>query len=312
MANPIVQQINDELSELQKELTKFKNTVDYLNGAKSSVEDAVLKVNHSEAHFSKKVEELKATYNSIIGLSQKVSSVMDKLDTINFPERLDSIEKSVKSTIETLEDTKNKTLIELQKASEVVLNANFEQKFNDLQLLVNDSVRSNDELTTKIENLNLGDKINVFQEEVSKIIYDTYKDLENNTNQISINSAKAIAELNIPERIENIDSIISNQQLELEKMNSNISRIEALVQSLKDNIYSIKKNINDTLTDSIDKQLTLLKSIEVNIAIKLQETTNSIENNFSKLEKKQSKRHYSTISLLVLILISIIVVIYSK
>jgi len=82
MANPIVQQINNELSELHTELSKFKNTVDYLNGAKAAVKDAVIKVNHSEAHFNKKVEELKSTYNSIIGLSDSVSSVMKKLDTI--------------------------------------------------------------------------------------------------------------------------------------------------------------------------------------------------------------------------------------
>jgi hypothetical protein len=310
MANPIVQQINDELSELQKELTKFKNTVDYLNNAKSAVEDAVVKVNHSEAHFNKKVEELKSTYNSIIGLSQTVSSVMDKLDTINFPERLDSIEKSVKSTIETLEDTKKKTLNELQKASEVVLNANFEQKFNDLQFLVNDSVRSNEELTSKIEKLNLGGKINVFQEEVSKIIYDTYKDLENNTKQISINSANAIAELNIPKRIDYIDSVISNHSLELEKMNSDISVISSLVQSLKDNIYSIKKNIHDTLTDSTEKQLTTLKNIENDIANKLQQTTSSIENIFLKIEQKQNRRHYINMTLLIMIFTAIIIVMY--
>ena len=115
MANPIVQQINAELSELQKELAKFKDTVDYLNNAKTAVKDAVVKVNHSEAHFNKKVEELKSTYNSIIILNESVSSVMKKLETINFPERLDSIEKTVKLTIVSLDETKKRLLVKFRR-----------------------------------------------------------------------------------------------------------------------------------------------------------------------------------------------------
>ena len=62
MANPIVLQINAELLELQKELNIFKDTVDYLNGAKAVVNDAVIKVNYSESHFNKKVEEFKRVF----------------------------------------------------------------------------------------------------------------------------------------------------------------------------------------------------------------------------------------------------------
>lgn len=123
MANPIVQQINAELTELQKELAKFKDTVDYLNGAKAAVKDAVIKVNHSEAHFNKKVEELKVAYDSIIRLKGDLESMFEKIDSVDFPSRLTAIEIAVNSTVTSLDDTKVKTINELQIASKTILDA---------------------------------------------------------------------------------------------------------------------------------------------------------------------------------------------
>ena len=88
MANPIVQQISAELETLQKELGQFKATVEYLNGAKTHVSEAVQTVNQAETNFKLKIEELKNTYNSIIRLSDSVTQIIAKIDTINFPERL--------------------------------------------------------------------------------------------------------------------------------------------------------------------------------------------------------------------------------
>jgi uncharacterized protein YoxC len=254
MANPIVQQINAELTELQKELSKFKNTVEYLNGAKEVVNDAVSKVNYSEDHFNKKVEELKNTYNSIIGLSQSVSSIMSKLDTINFPERLDSIERTVKLTIESLDETKKKTIEEVQKASETILKVDFENKFKELRDVINAAVKSSDSLTNTIAKEQLGERVAEFQKGVSKNINESYKEIEKNTKQISIDSAKTISNLNLPIRIDKLDA--------------NISGILTAIQNLQGRLDLVERNFGDKLKDVntlIQSTFSAISKLEQNI-----------------------------------------------
>ncbi len=279
MANPIVQQINAELSELQKELAKFKDTVDYLNSAKTAVKDAVVKVNHSEAHFNKKVEELKSTYNSIIGLSESVSSVMKKLDTINFPERLDNIEKTVKLTIVSLDETKKQTIGEVQKASETIIKADFDKKFKELRDVVNEAVKSSDKLSSTIEKQQLGEKVTEFEKGVSKRLQESYKEIEKNTKQISTDSAKAISDLNLPIRIDKLDA--------------NISGILTAIQNLQGRLDLVERNFSDKLKDLGDKQKSALSDLSKDVNAKFQSTLAAISNLELKMlaiEKSQNNK----------------------
>jgi len=161
MANPIVQQINAELESLQKELTQFKSSVEYLNGAKAHVKEAVASVNHAEAHFTKKIEELKNTYTAFIELTAAVSGVISKIDSVNFPERLDGIENTVKETIAILNETRKSTLDELNKASQIIVKADFDGRFKNLQNAVDSSVSANVEVARTIEKQKLAHKIEV-------------------------------------------------------------------------------------------------------------------------------------------------------
>lgn len=279
MANQIVQQINAELTELQKELAKFKDTVDYLNGAKAAVKDAVVKVNHSEAHFNKKVEELKSTYSSIIGLSETASSVMTKLDTINFPERLDNIEKTVKLTIVSLDETKKQTISEVQKASETIIKADFDKKFKELRDLVNEAVKSSDKLATTIEKQQLGEKVAEFEKGVSKRIQESNKEIEKNTKQISTDSAKAISDLNLPIRIDKLDA--------------NISGILTAIQNLQGRLDLVERNFSDKLKDNGDNQKTALGDLSKDVNAKIQSALSAItglENKILEIEKNQKNK----------------------
>jgi len=273
MANPIVQQINSELTELQKELSKFKETIDYLNGAKAAVKDAVIKVNHSEAHFNKKVEELRDTYNSFIKLTQSVSDVITKIDTINFPDRLDSIEKTVKETIVHLNDTKKATIDELKKASEVITNADFDGQFKNLQTSIRESVKSNENLANSIEKQKLPEKIEALEKNVNKKLDyiekrinenldEAISDLQENTDKIAKETAKSILDLNIPTR--------------LDKLDANIAGIMAAIQTTHSRIDTIERNISDKLRDLLEKQKEEFSTMKSIIA-----ATNKKQNNFT-------------------------------
>jgi ABC-type transporter Mla subunit MlaD len=252
MANPIVQQINTELEALKNKLSEFKSTVTYLNNAKENVNGAIETLNGSEKHFDKKVEELKSTYNSFIKLTDTVSEVISKIDKINFPERLDSIEATVQETIKQLDDIKKETLEELQKASEAISKADFDGKFDNLQKEISVSVKSNNELSEAIEKQKLGEKIEEFERLISKRIHESYKEVTKNTNEIATNTAKTIQDLNLPIRIDKLDA--------------NISGILTAIQNVQGRLDIVERNIGDKLKDTADKQAVLLSDLSKGLA----------------------------------------------
>ncbi len=279
MANPIVQQINIELETLKNKLNEFKTTVAYLNNAKENVAEAIETLNSSEKHLDKKVEELKHTYNSFIKLSDKISSFISKIDTINFPERLDSIEATVQETIKHLDDIKKETLVELQKASEAISKADFDGKFDNLQKEITASVKSNNELSEAIEKQKIGEKIEEFERVVSKRIHESYKEVTKNTNEIATNTAKTIHDLNLPIRIDKLDA--------------NISGILTAIQNVQGRLDIVEKNIGDKLKDSADKQ---------------SESLSVLKQEMQAIAKKQQTNIYITWAI---IIIGIIVIIFT-
>jgi exonuclease VII large subunit len=244
MANPIVQQINRELETLQNELIQFKSTVEYLNGAKDNVTKAVQTVNHSRAHFNKKVEELKTTYYSFIKLTDEVKKVVLKIDTINFPERLDKIESTVKDTISILEETRKETLEELKKASEIITQADFEGRFDKLQKTIDESAKSNAELGNSIRKLKLNEKI----KNLEKKIDDSNGNLRITVKKVTGEISRKIDNLFLPVRLDRIDSEISS--------------INTSIQNLQKGIDETISNLTSKLDKSIDKQISVIKSLQ--------------------------------------------------
>ena len=265
MANAIVQQINNELSELQEQLSTFKKTVDYLNGAKDAVNDAVIKVNHSEAHFNQKIEDLRSTYNSIIGLTETVANVMTKLDSIDFPERLDNIEQTVEKTITSLEESKQATLEEIQNATETIKTVDFDNKFLNLKDLIQETVLSNDKLIASIEDQALGQKILDFEKNLTAKIKESYKEIEQNTNKIAKDSAKSITDLNLPTKIDKLDA--------------NIAGISVSTQNLQGRLDLLERNLNDKFKDSKEKLNSEFINLGKSIVQEIKQSSAQIESN---------------------------------
>lgn len=290
MANPIVQQINAELEILQKELVQFKSTVDYLNNAKATVNVALQSVNQSQEHFDKKVEELKSSYSAFIRLTDSVSEVVAKIETINFPERLDSIEKSVKETISHLNETRKDTIEELQIASQIITEADFEGRFKKLQSSIDLSVDSNRHLALSIEKEQLGAKIEEFERLVSKRIHESYKEVIKNTEHITTEIAKSIHDLNLPIRIDKLDA--------------NITGILTAIQSVQIRIDGIERNIIDRLKDIAEYQKETRNVLQTSLS--------SIANSQEKAIKKQQISTYITWTLIIINTILIIILCLPK
>jgi hypothetical protein len=265
MANTVVQQINTEMEELQRQLTQFKSTVEYLNNAKANVTKAVDAVKVAEQHFNQRVKELGDTYHSFIQLSDAVWAVVQKIDTVNFPERLDTIETTLNGTIKNLNEIKEATIIEVQRAANVITQADFEGKFLNLQKGIDVSVKANLELTEGIHKLKLSEKMDEFEKVISKRIHESYKEVEKNTRQIAEDTGKSILNLNLP--------------LRMDKLDANIAAISSGTQNIQGRLDLVENNIKDRLWDGAERQAQALDTLQERII-----------NALTKIERDNSRR----------------------
>ncbi len=225
--------------------------------------------------------------NSFKGLEKDVTSFLDnhkslatetgnltsKIDNIDFPKRLDSIEKTIKETIAILNNTRESTLEELKKASEIITKADFDGRFKKLQNSIDSSVKSNEELSNSIEKQKLPDKIDGFEKNITKKLETSISELQKNTKLISTETTKSIHDLNIPIRIDKLDATISS--------------INQGIQTIQQRLGDLERNIKD---DVLSKQKELIAKIESAENATKQRIDNS-EKEFTKMFEKVSKEN---------------------
>jgi hypothetical protein len=232
MANPIIQEINNELKGLQEQLSLFYSNVEYLTNGRDAVKDAVIKVNHAEAHFNKRVTELKIAYNSIVEMKGKLESMFVKIDAVDFPERLTSIEAAINQTISSLDETKQQTIFELREASKTILEADFRGEFGNLKQLVKEVLQ---------ESKRVIDEVKMFEKGVAKEIRDSFQAVENHTMRISKDSTKAISDMNLPSRIDKLDANVAGILVTVQNIQGRLDIVEGnLIERLND----LKINLN--------------------------------------------------------------------
>ena len=276
MANSIILEINKELESLKGQINRFIDTVSYLNEAKNNVTNAVDSLNTSEQFFNTKVIELKSTYDSFKSLSDTINNLISKLDSVNFPLRLDNIESNIQNTLLILNETKESTLVELRNASEVIIKVDFDGKFNDLQTIINNSIKSNIDVAKSIKDEKISQKIQEFELSINKRIHESLKDVQRNNEENLNKNTKNITDLNLPLRIDKLDL--------------NIAGIINSIQNIQGRVDLLESNLNN-------------KFNEFSNDIKLH-----FENSFIKYEKKQKNINWLII---ILIVFNLIFTIYS-
>ena len=247
MSNNIINQINEELNSLKKQLNKFIDTVNYLSNAKNDVENAVNAVITSETFLNTKVEELKSTHNSFLKLSDTINNIIQKIDSIDFPERLTSIESSIKDTLSILTETKDSTLLELNKASEVISNADFDGRFKTLESLIESSNTNSFDLVKSINKLKIPDTMQSFELSINKRLHESLKDVQKKNDEIAVTNTKIITDLNLP--------------LKIDKLDLSISGIMAAIQAIQSRLDLLDRNMSDKFRDLQDYQKLNLEAV---------------------------------------------------
>ncbi len=248
MAKSIISEVNDELTSLRSKINDFQSITLYLDNAKNVAKDSIDSIKNTDKSLQNRVDELKDTYEAFLLLEETVSELISKISDINFPDRLDNIETKVTDTIKHLDDTKKETLIELKSASETIISADFQGQFSKLNKEIEKSVNSSQKLADKIEDQKLPKKIDELEKGVTEHLKNSIEKLEKVTNKIAENVLKTVQDLNLPLRIDKLDTTISS--------------ILTGVQQVQNRIESLENNIKDKLIELQTKQVEELSSIK--------------------------------------------------
>jgi exonuclease VII small subunit len=235
MANTIVQQITAELDTLQKELSQFKSTVGYLNDAKTHMAEASQTVTAAGQDFARRTAELKLAFNEVVSFKNKIEALLVKIDSVDFPERLDKIEFGFTGLLEIEEELSLQLKASITSLDDQINKIDFNKKHDELRKDVARLEKNNDQLISEIKSLDIPKKIETFKFSVNTKLENTAAELFSNTKKISEDTAKSITDLNIPVRLDKVDA--------------NIAGIMAAVQSIQSRIDNLERNILDKLKD---------------------------------------------------------------
>ena len=268
MAKTLVNQVEQELQKLVEELQNFHSTVEYLDTAKSSVKESIDSVKNVEENFTNRINEIRRTYDSFLQLEKSIYSFLDKIQSIDFPQRLDKIENTVKSTINQLDDIKRETLDELAKASEKILKADFDGHFEKIQWEVDKSVKSHYQLVKAFEDQRLPEKLQSLGNEIITIQKDTSIKLNTNLESVGKEIVRVITELDISKRFDNLES--------------RISEISSRIQSLYDFTERVEVTLKEKINDLNNNQNKQIGSFQTNISRKVLEINKMMVKNFNQ------------------------------
>ncbi len=247
----MVEKVNKELNELMEELDSFKSSVEYLDEAKLIVTDSIEKVNSVEDNFNDRIRELQDTYDAFMKLNNTTERVIKKLNTINFPDRLDNIEEGIKSTVSELENAKKETLGEVEKAAQKLSRIEFDRQFDKIFWEVNKAEKMITDLSNTIDSQKLPERLELLEKDIGTKFSENAEKYEKLINQAVENFVK----MEIPVQIKKIQTAISGINTGIQTVHRRQEAMEDNLRTKIDSIIKTQEKLSRNLSSSMAKRV---------------------------------------------------------
>lgn len=258
MASNLLSKLNDELGTLEAQLQEFRTAVDYLSSAKESVEDSVKAVETAEKFHQQKLEQINTFYQSAEQMSGKVEALAAKIEGVDFPERLSTIESNLQKVIKGVDSAATSSLKELKAATEAISKADFEGKFQKLSRTLDQQVARFQELTNGLTTDSSDNVAN---------IKSSLQAAQTNSIALAKEHISILKSFKLEQRLEGIDAAIGT-------LSENIREVEPMLSSLKE---ATERNYQ-SLKSTQQKQLGIaLQEIKENTEEKMNTLANTVE-----------------------------------
>jgi prefoldin subunit 5 len=272
----IAKQVISELETVQNQLNTFKGNVAYLTDAKNQIENAKKALQNSEVRLKEATAELSDLTTEINQLSDSSDIVLKKIDSIDFPDRLERIENAAKVSASQINKTREATVNELKALAEKLSDSSKEavevldktakiavKEVRDLnaQLLKADipgtlkelKVSTEKKLTNTLEAVaelkkdNLPAKLVALEDNNKKYLGNLVAGLNANIGDIG----KLVREINFQKRFQKIDEDVAKIQSSFNKVDTRFNKIERENQQIID-------LVNKATSDNLKKQTLLI------------------------------------------------------
>lgn len=280
--NQIEKSYFDQTAEYKTEFQIFKQSYDgYKDEIKSAIKDMF--------------DSLDKPVKLFDALTKDTKALIQKIDTINFPERLDKLEHSVNTTFSDILQFNREVNKQAQELIHEIKNVNFEHFFNGLKGSIASTLSN---ITTLNHNLETEIKKqseiqNAFTENLVRNIEDIdipvkFKNL-NETISRSVNEIKS-ANTQTQERTEALTKAIEaiNISQRLDKLDATIAGITQSIQTVLQRLETLERNIKDGQVNKSGEIINQIKSIDTitrDLVNQLQINTNAlIKNELDKIK----------------------------
>ena len=208
----IAKQVVSELESVQAQLTKFKSGVAYLTDAKAQIDSASKALNTNEKSLALKLGEFERVLSDVNELKDASQHLVQKIDGINFPERLQRIEEIIKETILQIEKTRKASVIEIEILTKQVKEVDFKGNFDNLKKVVDTSAKNNQLVIDILDRQDLPQRIFKFQESIESHVSKGLNTLSHSNQKINSDTLKVIQDLNFALRMDKLDANVAGIQ----------------------------------------------------------------------------------------------------
>ncbi|MEI6949939.1 hypothetical protein V9K67_22320 [Paraflavisolibacter sp. H34] len=239
MATNVLSQLTEELSLLEQELADFKTAVGYLKGAKDHVKTAVEAVNKAENYHLTNLATIEKAYAGLDKVVATIDNLNNKIETVDFPARLTSIETNLTQVVKSIDEATKTTLVQLQKASESITKADFDTKFSRLDSVVNTSITSARKAVDDTHKLSTAQVVKLEK---------SIEALESSQIKISKDQMVFFNNLNLHNRFEKLDTTITAIITTVQGIQGRLDLIE---RNIKDKIAEVQEQSRRELEKSV-------------------------------------------------------------
>lgn len=104
----MIEQIHEELAKLQSELSRLDNAVKHIEYAKQLAKDITKNGHELQDRYKEQLREVRDLTNKYQELAERTEKLIDKIDKVDFPIRLDKLDAAVTTINQGLQNTQAK------------------------------------------------------------------------------------------------------------------------------------------------------------------------------------------------------------
>ncbi len=261
--------IHNELEEFKNLLADLAPAVQLIERERQVKELAAQTIDNITQKYEALIAEIQAPLQDFLTLASQNKDIIQKIDTVDFPTRLDRLEGNVNQTIQDVLKASEAFSIKTEGLIDKIDEVDFPSKFEGVEKRITDTLselqKANEQhiqqtkaineaatnevkqLYQKIEEIDFPVKFDTLLDKVNSSLKSMEMAIET-LRQETKEHNQQINQLNLPNRLEKIDATVSS--------------VNAGIQNIQTRIENLESNLKENQNNALEKVLNRLNELE--------------------------------------------------